>query len=101
MNPVEGSEPSVPWKTRSGKLISPSNRAATNNVLYILITLLVFGAEAREKAKAYCPCQKFKTRQQQKNRWSSVRRFLPTVTLHSNRADYQRIVVDCYSTKVL
>jgi hypothetical protein len=61
MNPVEGSEPRVPWKTKSGKLISPINRVANNNVLNILITLLVFGAEADHKAIAYCPGQKFKS----------------------------------------
>jgi hypothetical protein len=54
MNPVEGSEPSLPRQIRSGKLISPINRAATNNVLYIFITLLFFGAEAHQKAIAYC-----------------------------------------------
>jgi hypothetical protein len=44
MNPVDGSVPSVPWKTRSGNLISPINRPPKNNVLYILMTILVFKA---------------------------------------------------------
>jgi hypothetical protein len=34
VNPVEGSEPSVPRKARLAKLMKPSDRPANQNILY-------------------------------------------------------------------
>jgi hypothetical protein len=53
MNPLEGSEPSVPRKARFVKLMRPSTRPANNNILYVLIILLAFGAKIRRKTVAY------------------------------------------------